>query len=82
MKMLKHTLAGVSEGRAERGTPVEVMGLLIGKPDGPSIVVTDVFPLPVKGIEYQVQVLEKAMVYMTQVQDALELRRADRFVGK
>ncbi len=81
MKMLKHALAGITEGRADRGVPVEVMGLMIGKPQGTTLVVTDVFPLPVKGIEYEVQVMEKAMVFMTQLQDALELRRNDRFVG-
>ncbi len=81
MKMLKHALAGVTEGRAERGVPVEIMGLLIGKPDGNAIVVTDVFPLPVKGIEYQVNLLDQAMGFITRAQDALEARRRERFVG-
>jgi COP9 signalosome complex subunit 5 len=81
MKMLKHALTGVSEGRAEGGTPVEIMGLMIGKPDGNAIVVTDVFPIPVKGIEYQVDVLEKTLGFMTLIQEALELRRNDRFIG-
>jgi len=81
MKMLKHALSGVTEGRTERGVPVEVMGLLLGKPEGNSIIVTDVFPLPVKGIEYEVQVMEKSLAFMTQIQEALELRRNDRFVG-
>ena len=55
MKMLKHSLAGVKKGReGERGTPIEIMGLLVGKPDGDTIVVMDAYPLPVEGIEYKV----------------------------
>jgi hypothetical protein len=29
------------------------MGLLVGKPDGDTIVVMDAYPLPVEGIEYK-----------------------------
>lgn len=40
--------------------PVEVMGLLLGFPraDG-TVVVTDAFPLPVRGIEYRVEAAEQ-----------------------
>lgn len=54
MKMLKHSLAGVKKGRAKGGMPIEVMGLLIGKPEGETIVVLDAAPIPVEGIEYKV----------------------------
>lgn len=79
--MLRHALAGVTEGRLERGVPVEIMGLMIGRPEANGIVVTDVFPLPVKGIEYQVSATQDVDIFMTRLQDALEEKRLDRFVG-
>jgi hypothetical protein len=54
MKMLKHALLGVDRGRQANGVPQEIMGLMIGKPDGNSIVITDVAPLPVTGTETRV----------------------------
>jgi hypothetical protein len=39
MKMLKHALAGVEKGRKAGTNPIEIMGLLIGKPSGDTIVV-------------------------------------------
>jgi len=83
MKMLKHSLAGVKKGReGEGGTPIEIMGLLVGKPDGDSIVVMDAEPLPVEGIEYKVEASDQAQGYMLQLMEALETRgRKERFIG-
>lgn len=83
MKMLKHSLAGVKKGReGEGGTPIEIMGLLVGKPDGDTIVVMDACPLPVEGIEYKVEASDEAQGYMLQLMESLEARgRKERFIG-
>lgn len=80
MKMLKHALAGVEKGRKAGTNPVEVMGLMIGKPDGDSIIVLDACPLPVEGSETRI-VADDAQVYMTKLMDSMELRRREGFVG-
>lgn len=80
MKMLKHALAGVEKGRKAGTNPVEVMGLMIGKPEGDSIIVLDACPLPVEGSETRV-VADDAQVYMTKLMDSMELRRREGFVG-
>jgi COP9 signalosome complex subunit 5 len=54
---------------------------MIGKPEGRTIIVSDVYPLPVKGAENDVKMTEKASIFMTQIVDALEVRRKDRFMG-
>ncbi len=38
MKMLKHSMTGVEQGRRENGISFEVMGLIVGKPDGDTII--------------------------------------------
>jgi len=81
-KMLKHALAGVKKGReGPGGTPIEIMGLLVGKPEGKTVVVLDSCPLPVEGIEYKVEAAEEAQVYMTQLSDSIEKRRPEAFIG-
>eukprot|EP00455_Lapot_gusevi_P018036 TRINITY_DN1976_c0_g1_i1.p1 TRINITY_DN1976_c0_g1~~TRINITY_DN1976_c0_g1_i1.p1 ORF type:complete len:337 (+),score=82.47 TRINITY_DN1976_c0_g1_i1:55-1065(+) len=82
MKMLKHALAGVEQGRAEGGTSFEVMGLMVGKPEGDSIIVMDAFPLPVKGTEnFVLADSPEIQAYMIDLSEALELVRPERFVG-
>ncbi len=57
MKMLMHAYSGVEKGIKGGGKPVEVMGMLVGRPDTEnvhSLIVTDVFPLPVEGAETRV----------------------------
>ncbi len=57
MKMLMHSYSGVEKGIKGGGRPVEVMGMLVGRPDTVniySLIVTDVFPLPVEGAETRV----------------------------
>jgi COP9 signalosome complex subunit 5 len=91
MKMLKHAIEGVEKGRnttntnnpggaALGGTPIEILGLLIGKFDGNRIIITDACPLPVEGSETRV-VADDAQVHMLDLLESLELRRKDKFVG-
>lgn len=77
---LKHALAGVEKGRKAGTAPVEIMGLMIGKAEGSSIVVLDACPLPVEGSETRV-VADDAQVHMLQLMDSMELRRKEGFVG-
>mmetsp|Transcript_46464 Transcript_46464/g.140750 ORF Transcript_46464/g.140750 Transcript_46464/m.140750 type:complete len:147 (+) Transcript_46464:94-534(+) len=54
MKMLTHCHSGVEKGLKKGGNPIEVMGLMLGRPDPDTpttLVVTDVFPLPIEGFE-------------------------------
>ena len=49
-KMMMHCASGVQKGIAKGGNPIEVMGLLLGRPDPTTpktLVVTDAFPLPI-----------------------------------
>lgn len=73
MKMLKHALSGVHRGQ-ERGTkPLEVMGLMLGKPEGNSVIIMDCFPLPVEGTESRVVADDEAVSnYMINLSEALE----------
>ena len=78
MKMLMHACAGVERGmKAPGGKPVEVMGLMIGRPDADSpntLVVTDVFPLPVEGAETRVLADDtEVQNYMIGLGESLEL---------
>ena len=77
---LKHALAGVEKGRKAGTAPVEIMGLMIGKAEGESIVVLDACPIPVEGSETRV-VADDAQVHMLQLMDSMELRRKEGFVG-
>jgi len=70
IKMMQHAMRGVERGMAsDNGMPVEVMGLLLGRPstdpeDPHYMVVTDAFPLPVDGVETRVEAGDEAMNFM------------------
>jgi COP9 signalosome complex subunit 5 len=82
MKILKHSLSGVKKGRAGKsGMAIEVMGMLVGKPDGDAIVITDAYALPVEGVENFVDTSARAMTYMTTLLDSLEKTRKEGYVG-
>jgi len=81
MKMLKHALAGVHEGQKEGGLSNEVMGLLIGKPEGQTIVIMDSVPLPVKGEANFVEAGPKIAQLQAGLMDSMELRRSENFIG-
>jgi len=81
-KMVKHAVQGVHQGRNKGGLPNEVMGLLIGRPDGNTLVIMDCVELPVEGTETRVVADdEKVLGFMTRMQDRIESLRKDRFIG-
>jgi len=85
MKMLMHTYSGVEKGIKEGGKPVEVMGLLLGRPhteELTTLVVTDAFPLPVEGFETRVIADDESVVnYMITLGETIEATRKERFMG-
>ena len=69
----RRTVTSRADKGRKRGTnPVEVMGLLIGKPMGGAVIVQDAIALPVEGFETRV-VADDAQVFMTQLMDSMEL---------
>jgi COP9 signalosome complex subunit 5 len=57
MKMQMHGQAGVDKGIKRNGKPVEVMGLLLGRPDTTdprSFIIVDAQALPIEGFETSV----------------------------
>jgi len=53
MKMMMHCHSGVEKGISKGGNPIEVMGMLLGRPDPETpqtLVVSDAFPLPIEGV--------------------------------
>lgn len=60
---------------ARSGGKLEVMGLMLGKTDGPSMVVMDTFALPVEGTETRVNAQAAAYEYMsTYIETAKKVR--------
>lgn len=57
LKMVMHARSGGS---------LEIMGLMLGKVDGNSMIIMDVFALPVEGTETRVNAQAQAYEYMTQ----------------
>lgn len=83
---MTHASAGVDKGlRSSNGMPIEVMGLMHGHidtEDPRSLVVTDVFPIPVEGTETSVMTDNPAVTnYMIQLSETLEAVRTERFMG-
>jgi COP9 signalosome complex subunit 5 len=84
MKMLMHANSGVDKGIKKGGKPVEVMGMLLGRPDteARSLIVTDVFPLPIEGAETKVLADDEEVTnYMIELGESLEATRKERFMG-
>ncbi|CBJ27075.1 COP9 signalosome complex subunit 5a [Ectocarpus siliculosus] len=85
MKMLMHANSGVEKGMAAGGKPVEIMGMMLGRPDtetANALIVTDVFPLPVEGAETKVLADDQEVAnYMIGLGDLLETTRKERFMG-
>eukprot|EP00808_Paulinella_micropora_P010447 g5898.t1 len=82
MKMLKHALSGVQEGKkGESGMSLEVMGLLIGKPNGRSIVILDAVPLPIKGENNFVEAGPEISQLQVSLLESMEHRRKEGFIG-
>ncbi|OQR86968.1 COP9 signalosome complex subunit 5 [Achlya hypogyna] len=88
MKMLSHAQSGVEKGMSSPGgKPVEVMGLLLGRPSTDpanlnTLVVTDAFPLPVEGAETRVLADDAEVInYMISLGEAIETTRKEKFMG-
>mmetsp|Transcript_127253 Transcript_127253/g.189684 ORF Transcript_127253/g.189684 Transcript_127253/m.189684 type:complete len:375 (-) Transcript_127253:8-1132(-) len=85
MKMMMHCASGVEKGVKQGGNPIEVMGLLLGRPDPTSpttLIVTDAFPLPIEGFETRVIADDQAVVnHMIALGECLERSRKEKFMG-
>ncbi|XP_059474032.1 COP9 signalosome complex subunit 5 [Neocloeon triangulifer] len=67
---------------ARSGGTLEVMGLLVGKVDGNTMVVMDSFALPVEGTETRVNAQAQAYEYMTQYMEAAKkVGRLENAIG-
>lgn len=60
---------------ARSGGTLEVMGLILGKVDGNTMIVMDSFALPVEGTETRVNAQAQAYEYMSSYIDAAKLVR-------
>lgn len=91
MKMLNHANSGVEKGIKAGGKPVEIMGLIMGRPstgtdrdagDAHTLVVTDCFPLPIEGAETRVLADDAEVInYMISLGEAVEQTRKEKFMG-
>ena len=85
MKMMMHCESGVRKGIDKGGNPIEVMGLLMGRPDydtPKTLVITDAFPLPIEGFETRVIADDEDVVnHMIALGECLERTRKEKFMG-
>ena len=85
MKMMMHCHSGVEKGISKGGNPIEVMGMLLGRPDPntpQTLVVTDAFPLPIEGFETRVIADDENVVnHMIALGESLERTRREKFMG-
>ena len=67
------------------GNPIEVMGILLGRPDPltpQTLVVTDAFALPIEGFETRVIADDEDVVkHMISLSESLEATRKEKFMG-
>lgn len=67
---------------ARSGGKLEIMGLLLGKVDGNTLLVMDSFALPVEGTETRVNAQAQAYEYMaTYIEKAKEVGRLENAIG-
>lgn len=82
---MAHCHSGVEKGIKSGGRPIEVMGLCLGRPDPTTpktLIVTDVFPLPIEGFETRVIADDEDVVnYMIALGESLESTRKEKFMG-
>jgi COP9 signalosome complex subunit 5 len=82
---MMHCHSGVEKGIKKGGNPIEVMGLMMGRPDPEAprqLIVTDVFPLPIEGFETRVIADDQDVVnYMIQLGESMERTRKEKFMG-
>ena len=82
---MMHCQSGVNKGIEKGGNPIEVMGLLMGRPDNETprtLVITDAFPLPIEGFETRVIADDADVVnHMIALGECLERTRKEKFMG-
>lgn len=82
---MMHCQSGVDKGISKGGNPIEVMGLLMGRPDHDTpktLVITDAFPLPIEGFETRVIADDANVVnHMIALGECLERTRKEKFMG-
>ena len=85
IKIMSHCQSGVEKGIKKSGKPIEVMGMLLGRPDTEDlncVVISDAQPLPIEGFETRVIADDESTVnYMIELGEMNELTRKERFCG-
>ena len=83
---MSHCARGVEKGmKGANGKPIEVMGLLTGRPstlDPQTVIITNSYPLPIEGFETRVIADDQAVInYMIRLQEMLEKTTTDLICG-
>lgn len=82
---MMHCQSGVDKGIKKGGRPIEVMGLLLGRPDPVTphtLVITDVFPLSVEGFETSVVADDVEVANeMIRTSESIDRTRHERIMG-
>lgn len=85
VKMMAHSQSGVDKGIKRGGKPIEVMGLLLGRPDvndPRSIIIVDAQAIPCEGFETSVVAQDDSVVnHMIELGEMNELTRNEVFCG-
>eukprot|EP01041_Mallomonas_annulata_P002117 gene2117-4137_t len=85
IKMMMHGQSGVEKGIKKSGKPIEVMGLLLGRPDiddPHSLIISDAQALPIEGFETKVIADDENVInYMIELGETNEMTRKERFCG-
>ena len=85
IKMMMHGQSGVDKGVKKGGKPIEVMGLLLGRPDleDPNcLIISDAQALPIEGFETKVVADDENVInYMIALSESNEISRKERFCG-
>lgn len=80
-----HCQSGVTKGISKGGNPIEVMGMLLGRPDPDTpktLIIVDAFPLPIEGFETRVVADDANVVnHMIALGECLEETRHEKFMG-
>lgn len=83
--MMMHCQSGVEKGISKGGNPIEVMGLMLGRPDPhqpTNLIVTDAFALPIEGFETRVIADDQSVInHMISLGERLEMTRKEKFMG-
>jgi COP9 signalosome complex subunit 5 len=85
IKMQMHCQSGVEKGIKISGKPIEVMGLLLGRPDTEdpyAFIISDAQALPIEGFETRVVADDDNVLnYMIELGESNEFSRKERFCG-